>query len=101
MFKNHPIGILIGELKPRKPAWNLVNISDERKNNISVKPIDISTIAKFLSSENIFIIEARLHRPSLEDAFVKLTGIEIALMKKDKEKSCEDLFLNFYIKRIG
>ncbi|MBN2764245.1 MAG: ATP-binding cassette domain-containing protein, partial [Bacteroidales bacterium] len=53
---------------------------------ISVKPIDISPIVQFLSSENIFIIEARLHRPSLEDAFVKLTGIEIDLMKKDKEK---------------
>jgi ABC-2 type transport system ATP-binding protein len=53
---------------------------------ISVKPIDISPIVKFLSSENIFIIEARLQRPSLEDAFVKLTGIEIDLMKKDKEK---------------
>ncbi|MBN2699023.1 MAG: ATP-binding cassette domain-containing protein [Bacteroidales bacterium] len=53
---------------------------------ISIKPIDISPIVQFLSLQNIFIIEARLHRPSLEDAFVKLTGIEIDLMKKDKEK---------------
>jgi ABC-2 type transport system ATP-binding protein len=53
---------------------------------ISLKPIDISPIVQFLSLQNIFIIEARLHRPSLEDAFVKLTGIEIDLMKKDKEK---------------
>lgn len=52
----------------------------------SAKPVDISPIVQFLSSENIFIIEARLHRPSLEDAFVKWTGIEVDLMKREKEK---------------
>ncbi len=53
---------------------------------ISINTIDISPIVNFLSSEKIFIIEARLLRPSLEDAFVKMTGIEIDLMKKEKEK---------------
>ncbi|MFW5983288.1 MAG: ABC transporter ATP-binding protein [bacterium] len=48
--------------------------------------IDISPIVSFLSSENIFITEAKLIRPTLEDAFVKMTGIEIDLMKKEKEK---------------
>ncbi len=61
-------------------------INDNTIRIISIKPIDISPIVHFLSSENIFIIEARLHRPSLEDAFVKLTGIEIDMMKKEKEK---------------
>ncbi len=67
------------------------NISCSFKNDntikiISVKPIDISPIVQFLSLENIFVIEAKLHRPSLEDVFVKLTGIEIDLMEKEKEK---------------
>ncbi|MBN2402147.1 MAG: AAA family ATPase, partial [Spirochaetes bacterium] len=48
--------------------------------------IDISPIVNYLSSENILIYEAKLIRPSLEDAFVKMTGIEIDLMKKEKEK---------------
>ena len=52
----------------------------------SIKPIDISPIVVYLSSENIFIFEARFHRPSLEDAFIKMTGIEIDLMNKEKEK---------------
>jgi len=53
---------------------------------VSTEKIDISPIVSFLSSENIFIIEAKLIRPTLEDAFVKMTGIEIDLMKNEKEK---------------
>jgi len=53
---------------------------------LSLDKIDISPIVSFLSSENIFITEAKLIRPTLEDAFVKMTGIEIDLMKKEKEK---------------
>jgi ABC-2 type transport system ATP-binding protein len=53
---------------------------------LSTEKIDISPIVSFLSSENIFITEAKLIRPTLEDAFVKMTGIEIDLMKKEKEK---------------
>ncbi|MFP4024653.1 MAG: ABC transporter ATP-binding protein [Thiohalospira sp.] len=53
---------------------------------ISAEKIDIAPIVSFLSSENIFITEAKLISPTLEDAFVKMTGIEIDLMKKEKEK---------------
>lgn len=52
---------------------------------LSPDKIDISPIVSFLSSENIFITEAKLIRPTLEDAFVKMTGIEIDLMKKEKK----------------
>ncbi|MBC8390395.1 MAG: ATP-binding cassette domain-containing protein [Actinobacteria bacterium] len=53
---------------------------------ISQAKIDISPIVSFLSGNNIYILEAKLIRPTLEDAFVKMTGIEIDLMKKEKEK---------------
>jgi len=53
---------------------------------LSHDKIDISPIVTFLSSENIFITEAKLIKPTLEDAFVKMTGIEINLIKKEKEK---------------
>jgi len=69
--------------------FSYISCSSKNDNTIkiiSVKPIDISPIVHFLSLENIFIIEAKLHRPSLEDVFVKWTGIEIDLMMKEKEK---------------
>jgi len=53
---------------------------------ISKGRIDISPIVSFLSANNIYILEAKLIRPTLEDAFVKLTGIEMDIMKKEKEK---------------
>ncbi|MFW6248730.1 MAG: hypothetical protein ACOC4J_03060 [Bacteroidota bacterium] len=53
---------------------------------LSPDKIDISPIVSFLSSENIFITEAKLISPTLEDAFVKITGIKIDFMKKEKEK---------------
>ncbi len=48
--------------------------------------IDISPIVGCISSENVFVYEARLITPTLEDAFVRLTGIEADVMKKEKEK---------------
>jgi ABC-2 type transport system ATP-binding protein len=53
---------------------------------ISQDKIDVSPIVSFLSKSGIYILEAKIIRPTLEDAFVKLTGIEIDLMKKEKEK---------------
>jgi len=53
---------------------------------ISKAKIDVSPVVSFLSSNGIYILEAKLIRATLEDAFVKLTGIEIDAMKKEKEK---------------
>lgn len=48
--------------------------------------IDIGPLLIFLSSIGLPVFEARLIRPSLEDAFVKYAGIELDALKKEKEK---------------
>jgi ABC-2 type transport system ATP-binding protein len=53
---------------------------------LSQKQIDIAPIVSSLADEGLSILEARLIKPTLEDAFVKMTGIEIDMMKKEKEK---------------
>jgi ABC-2 type transport system ATP-binding protein len=80
------INELIGKLGKRFPgldcrpgAGGVIRLTASDK-------IDISPVVNFLSMENIFITEARLLRPALEDAFVKMTGIEPDIMKKEKEK---------------
>jgi ABC-2 type transport system ATP-binding protein len=40
---------------------------------------------KFFESKGIKINKAKIIRPSLEDVFVKVTGIEIDKLKKEKE----------------
>ncbi|MBN2531329.1 MAG: ABC transporter ATP-binding protein [Spirochaetales bacterium] len=53
---------------------------------VSTGKIDITPIVRCLSDEGAYILEARLLKPTLEDTFVKMTGIEIDTMKKEKEK---------------
>jgi len=67
------------------------NIECVLKNETTIKiisnnKIDIAPIVNSISQEGFFITEAKLIKPTLEDAFVKITGIEIDIMKKEKEK---------------
>jgi ABC-2 type transport system ATP-binding protein len=79
-------GALLEKLSLRFPDVECNLENDSTFKIKSVNKIDISPIVNFLSSENVFISEAKLLRPTLEDAFVKMTGIEIDVMKKEKEK---------------
>ncbi len=53
---------------------------------ISKEKINIVPFINFLANENLHIIEAKLIKPSLEDAFISMTGIDLGLMKKEKER---------------
>lgn len=77
---------LIERLKQSFPDLECSFKSENTIKVISTGRIDISPIVSFLSANNIYILEAKLIRPTLEDAFVKLTGIEMDIMKKEKEK---------------
>lgn len=50
-------------------------------------PISVAPLVRFLEEEAIEVMEARRIRPSLEDVFVQITGIEADAMKKEKEKA--------------
>jgi ABC-2 type transport system ATP-binding protein len=49
-------------------------------------PIDVGPLVRFLEDHAAEVSEARRVRPSLEDIFVKITGIEADAMRKEKEK---------------
>jgi ABC-2 type transport system ATP-binding protein len=53
----------------------------------SAEPVSVGPIARFLEERGIQLTEARQYLPSLEDVFVKVTGIEAGLMLKEKEKA--------------
>ena len=53
----------------------------------SAEPINIAPLTRLLEERGIQVTEARRHLPSLEDIFVEVTGIEVELMKKEKEKA--------------
>ena len=50
-------------------------------------PVRVGPLVRFLEDRDIEVSEARKIRPSLEDIFVKITGIDTGVMGKEKEKS--------------
>jgi ABC-2 type transport system ATP-binding protein len=50
-------------------------------------PIRVGPLVRFLEDEGAEVSEARSIRPSLEDVFVGVTGIEADAMRKEKEKA--------------
>ena len=52
----------------------------------SDEPIRVGPLVRFLEEHGIEVSEARRMHPSLEDIFVRITGIEAEAMRKEKEK---------------
>ncbi|MFZ7124708.1 MAG: ABC transporter ATP-binding protein [Desulfobacterales bacterium] len=50
------------------------------------EPVRVGTLVRFLEDHGVEVSEARRMRPSLEDIFVRITGIEAVAMRKEKEK---------------
>jgi ABC-2 type transport system ATP-binding protein len=50
-------------------------------------PIHIGPLVRFFEDQGADVTEARRMRPSLEDVFVRITGIETNAMRKEKEKA--------------
>ena len=48
--------------------------------------LDIGPLIRFIEDQGVQVTEARRLRPSLEDVFVRVTGIELTNMKKEAEK---------------
>jgi ABC-2 type transport system ATP-binding protein len=51
----------------------------------SSRPLNITPFMGFFEEKNLPVYEARIVRPSLEEVFVKVTGIERQKMKQEKE----------------
>jgi ABC-2 type transport system ATP-binding protein len=49
-------------------------------------PIRVGPLVRFLEDHGAEVSEARRMRPSLEDVFMRITGIEAEAMRKEKEK---------------
>lgn len=51
---------------------------------VSKERIALSPVLQYLDAQGISVFEAKVLRPSLEDIFVKVTGIEATKLKKEK-----------------
>jgi ABC-2 type transport system ATP-binding protein len=53
----------------------------------SLEPVRAGPLVRFIEEQGVEVSEARKLRPSLEDVFVRITGIEASDMKQEKEKA--------------
>ena len=61
-------------------------VSDSVLRMRTAHSMQLAPLIRFLEEHDVGVTEARVIRPSLEDVFVEITGIELERMKKEKEK---------------
>jgi len=82
---NLPEGIL-EDLAGSFPGLELENLSGGALRVEAAGSVPVGPLVRFLEERGAEVTEARRIRPSLEDVFVRITGIEAAAMQKEKEK---------------
>jgi ABC-2 type transport system ATP-binding protein len=66
------------------PDGRLEMLDANRFRFLSTAPLNITPLTVFLDSLGLSVYEARSIQPSLEEVFVKITGIGLSQMKQDK-----------------
>ena len=72
-----------------KDVFTGITVKTINKNSIRISSQDKMELMPFMNvfdKKGIGINEAKVIRPSLEEVFVKITGIEISKLRKEKEK---------------
>ena len=75
---------LTAELQTHFEGCTVTIGSDRTVTLVSEKQIALSPVLQYLDSKGVSVFEAKELRPTLEDVFVKVTGIEATKLKKEK-----------------
>ncbi|GAB6908567.1 ABC transporter related protein [Desulfosarcina cetonica] len=67
------------DLEFSEPANGLIRVEADQ-------PVGVGPLVRLLEMHSAEVVEAKRVRPSLEDIFVRITGIEAAAMRKEKER---------------
>ena len=76
---------IIVSMKKRFSDMDIMRTSNNRIQVSSTEKTDLMPFMRYFDENGIIIREAKLIHPSLEDVFVKITGIEADKMKKENE----------------
>jgi ABC-2 type transport system ATP-binding protein len=78
---------LCGKLAAAFPHFEFQAVSAEQVRVDSAAPIGVGPLVRFIEEQGAEVTEARRLSPSLEEVFIRVTGIEPDVMKKEKEKA--------------
>jgi ABC-2 type transport system ATP-binding protein len=79
-------GDLSGKLAETFPQFEFLSFTEGQIRVESEGEISIGPLVRFIEEQGAEVREARRIRPSLEEIFVQVTGIELDAMKREKEK---------------
>jgi len=77
---------LVNKLSSEFPQYEFNADTSQVIRVVSMEAIFIGPLVRFIEENNIKVTEAKKVLPSLEDVFVKITGIEADTMKNEKQK---------------
>jgi ABC-2 type transport system ATP-binding protein len=69
------------------PTLSVETTSDTELRVESGSPIRVSALVRFAEEHGAEVTEARRVHPSLEDVFVRITGLEADAMRKERDKA--------------
>ncbi|MFW6019515.1 MAG: ABC transporter ATP-binding protein [Bacteroidales bacterium] len=75
---------ITGKLAEAFPGYTFRKVSGRQLRVESAQTISIGPVVRFIEEQKAEVTEARQIKPSLEDVFVDVTGIETEAMKKEK-----------------
>ena len=73
------------------PEMQVESFSDGRLRFSHTNPVQLSRVVNQIEQLDVTVLEARRHKPSLEDVFVSVTGIEKQEMVNNKDKKGKKL----------
>jgi ABC-2 type transport system ATP-binding protein len=77
----------VGELARRFPDFHFEAVSHGLIRVEADRTVPVGPLVRFLEEFGAEVTEARRMQPSLEDVFVRITGVEAAAMRKEKERA--------------
>jgi len=83
----HAAGSWCEPLARAFPALKAEPASDAELRIESAAPIRVGPLVRFLEERGAEVLEARRVHPSLEDVFVRITGVEAEEMRKERERA--------------
>ena len=77
---------LCGQLAATFPDYEFQSISNEQVRVESDDILSLGPLVRFIEKQGSQVTEARRLKPSLEEVFIRVTGIELNNMRTEKEK---------------
>ena len=77
---------LTEEFRNHFPGFNLKLVKNNSVSIHATTPFTLFPFVKFFEERSLPVFEANIIRPSLEEVFVKVTGIELQKMQSEQNK---------------